>query len=126
MVVVCIGAEHTGVTVTGVTYGGKTMTIAVSNETVSTSTYQIDQICYILDANLSSNGVNTVTVTTIANGGTMSEICGFCSEYTGEKQTAPEAASIAAQFSGNTITDTNSPSANSWVISPAGAGDVGS
>ena len=113
------GAEHSGVTVSGVTYGGRAMTLAVSTETVSTAVYQIEEIWYILEANLPSNGANTVTVTTVANGGTMSEICAFCSEYAGVKQTAPEATSVAAQFSGNTITDTNSPSANSWVISPA-------
>jgi hypothetical protein len=123
-IVVCLGAEHSGTTVSGVTYGGTAMTLAVSYETPATGTKMLNQIWYLLEANLPANGAKTVTIT--ANGGSISEITGFCSEYTGVKQSAPEATNGVSQTSGNAITNTISPTANAWVISIAGAGDVGS
>jgi hypothetical protein len=125
LVVVCLGTEHTGITVSGVTYGGKAMTLAVSTQTLSTGSYMLNQIWYILEANLPSNGANNVIVTATANGGGMTDISGFCSEYTGVKQSAPEATNGVSQLSGNTITNTISPTTNSWVISTAGSGNVG-
>ncbi len=125
LVVVCLGSEHNGITVSGVTYGGNAMTLAVSYESPAAGTKMLTQIWYILEANLPANGAKTVTVT--ATGITTGlEVHALCSEYTGVAQIAPEATNGVSQTSGNTITNTISPSANSWVISAAGAGDVGS
>jgi hypothetical protein len=126
MIAVCIGIEHSGVTVNSVTYGGRTMTRAVSYEASSSGVYMLTQIWYLLEANLPANGARTVTVTATANGGSISEVSAFCAEYNGVKQSAPEDTDGVSQYSGNTITNTISPSTNSWVISSSGAGDVGS
>jgi hypothetical protein len=125
IVVVCFGAEHSGITVSGVTYGGKAMTLAVSFETPETGTKFLSQIWYILEANLPGNGANTVTVT--ATGSTSGlEVNGLCSEYTGVTQGAPEATNGVSQTSGNTITNTLSPYTDAWVISAMGSGNSGS
>jgi hypothetical protein len=55
----------------------------------------------------------------------MTDISGFGSEYTGVKQSAPEATNGLSQFIGNKITNTISPTTNAWVVSTAGAGNVG-
>jgi hypothetical protein len=123
LVVVCLGAEHNGITVSGVTYGGNAMTLAVSYESPASGTKYLSQIWYILGANLPANGATTVTVT--ATGDTTSlEVNAFCSEYTGVTQAAPEATNGVSQTSGNTITNTFSPSANAWVISAMGSGNT--
>ena len=125
LVIVCFGSEHNGITVSGVTYGGNTMTLAVSFETPASGTKFLSQIWYILEANLPANGAKTVTIT--ATGSTTGlEVNAFCSEYTGVMQGAPEATTGVSQTSGNTIINTVSPSTDAWVISAAGAGNVGS
>jgi chitodextrinase len=54
------------------------------------------------------------------------EVNGFCSEYTGVAQGAPEATNGISQFNGNTISNTINPSDDAWVISIAGSGSAGS
>ncbi len=125
VVIVCLGSEHSGITVSGVTYGGNAMTLAVSKETPGSGTKFLSQIWYILDANLPGTGAKTVTVT--ATGSTSGlEVNGFCCEYTGVTQGAPEATDGVSQTSGNTITNTISPSTDAWVISAMGSGNSGS
>ena len=124
IVIVCFGSEHNGIAVSGITYGGKAMTLAISFETPASGTKFLSQIWYILEANLPGNGAKTVTIT--ATGSTSNlEVNGFCSEYTGVAQNAPEVTNGASQTSGNTITNTVSPSTNAWVISAMGSGNTG-
>jgi len=123
MVVVYLSAEHNGITISEVTYGGNAMTLATSYET-GTTTRMMTQIWYILEANLPANGARTVAIS--ADGYyTTQEISAYCAEYAGVKQSAPEATNGVAQISGNTITNTISPSSNSWALSVMGCGNIG-
>jgi hypothetical protein len=125
LIVVCLAFEHSGITVSGVTYGGNTMILAVSFESPASGTKCLSQIWYILEVNLPSIGAKTVTVTATGSS-TALEVNAFCSEYTGVKQSAPDATTGISQTTGTTITNTISPSPNSWVVSAMGAGNVGS
>ena len=124
IVVVYLGVEHNGASVSGVTYGGRTMTLATSKEVSSLGTYMLCQIWYILEANLPANGAQTVAVT-MTGSNTGLEMDARCAEYTGAKQSAPEATNGASQLTGPTITNTISPSTNSWVLSVSGSGNTG-
>jgi hypothetical protein len=124
MVVVYLGVEHNGASVSGVTYGGRTMTLATSKEVSSLGTYMLCQIWYILETNLPANSAQTVAVT-MTGSNTGLEMDARCAEYTGVKQSAPEATNGASQLSEYTITNTISPSTNSWVLSVSGSGNSG-
>jgi hypothetical protein len=124
IVVVYLGVEHNGASVSGVTYGGRTMTLAKSNEVSSLGTSILCQIWYILEANLPANVAQTVAVT-MTGSNTGLEMDARCAEYTGVKQSTPEATNGASTLSLNTITNTISPSTNSWVLSVSGSGNSG-
>jgi len=129
IIAVCFGAEHSGITVSGVTYGGNAMTLAVSAETAPSGTKYLCQVWYILEANLPANGVKTVTIT--ATGSTTGlEVNGFCAEYSGVNQAVPEATDsdvvIGDSTANRTITSTISPSTGAYVISAVGCGNPGS
>jgi hypothetical protein len=125
LVVVSVGIENgANYDVTSVTYGGNTMIKAVDGATGTTGFIMLVEIWYILEANLPSNGAQTVVIT---GSGTETEfeINGFCSEYTGVTQSAPEKVNATA-YTGTdkTITNTITPSNNAWVISCVGCGNT--
>ena len=124
LVVVCIGIENGDtIDVDSVTYGGVAMTLAVEGITGTTGFRCLAEIWYILESNLPSDGANTVQITC---SGTVYEleVNGFCAEYTGVEQGAPEATAEHGQTTGATITNTISPSDNAWVISAVGCGNA--
>jgi len=126
IIIVAIGIENGDtVDVSNMTYGGTTMTLAVERITGTSGFRCLSEIWYILENDLPSDGSQTVEVNCSGTPNTL-EINGFCSEYTGVTQGAPEATNGASQFSGNTISNTISPSDDAWVISIAGSGNAGS
>jgi len=125
LVVVSVGIENGNtIDVDSVTYGGQTCTKAIDHITGASGFRFLAEIWYILDADLPSDDSQTVAITC---SGTVSqlEVNGFCSEYTGVTQGAPEATDGDSQTAGSTITNTISPSDNAWVISGGGSGNVG-
>ena len=127
LVVVSVGIENNGnYDVASVTYGEQSMTKAVDKATGTTGYIYLCEIWYILEANLPSNGAKTVTITGSGTASFDMEINGFCAEYTGVNQGAPEATNGVSQTTGATITNTISPSNNAWVISAVGSGNTGS
>jgi hypothetical protein len=125
LVVVCVGIENNGeIDVSTVTYGGQSMTKAVDYISGTSGFLYLCEIWYILEDDLPSDGSQTVTITCTGTAASM-EINGFCAEYTGVAQCAPEATHGVSQTSGYTITNTISPSTDAWVISIVGSGNVG-
>jgi hypothetical protein len=128
MVVVCAGIENSDtIDVSSVTYGGVGMTKAVEGITGTTGFRYLAEIWYILEADLPSDGSNTVQINASGTAYEL-EVGGFCAEYTGVEQGAPEATDNTDEPSpaDNTIENTISPSDNAWVISIAGSGNAGS
>lgn len=123
MVVVCIETENINThSISSVTYGGQAMTQAV---TYTGGTYNIAAVYYILEVNLPSDGSNTVVITLTGTASTPYQF-GYCAEYTGVHQSSPEAINTAYQTTGNTISNTISPSTGAWVISSMACGNTGS
>ena len=126
IVIVSIGVENGNTTdVSTVTYGGVTMTLAVERITGTSGFRSLCEIWHILENDLPSDGLQTVEITCSGIAYEL-EVNGFCSEYTGVTEGAPEATDGASQLSGNTISNTISPSDGAWVISIAGSGNAGS
>jgi len=128
LVVFAIGIENGDtIDVDSVTYGGVAMTKAVEGITGTSGYRFLAEIWYILESDLPSDGAQNVVITC---SGTVSslEINGFCAEYTGVNQGAPEATDNTDEPSppDATIENTISPSADSWVVSVAGCGNSGS
>jgi len=123
IVIVSIGVENGDtIDVSTVTYGGVTMTLAVEGIVSSTGFFFLCEIWYILESDLPSDGSQTVEITCSGTPYEL-EVNGFCSEYTGVTQGAPEATAEHNQTIGTTITNDISPSDNAWVISAVGAGN---
>jgi len=126
IVIISIGIENGDtIDVSNVTYGGTTMTLAVERITGTSGFRYLSEIWYILENDLPSDGSQTIEVNCSGTANAL-EVNSFCSEYTGVAQGAPEATNGAAQLSGNTISNTISPSDDAWVISIAGSGNAGS
>ncbi|MHA2032582.1 MAG: hypothetical protein ACW99Q_24700, partial [Candidatus Kariarchaeaceae archaeon] len=121
MVVVYTGLENNGaMDIDSVTYGGQAMTQAVEDEVVSGFRNRVE-IWYILEANLPSEGSNTVSISSTGTPSTL-ENYGICMQYNGVFQSAPEATDGISQTVGTTITNTISPSTDSWVLSAVVSG----
>jgi len=126
IVIVSIGVENGNtIDVSTVTYGGVTMTFAVEGITGTSSFRYLSEIWYILEADLPSEGSQTVAITFTGTASSL-EVNAFCSEYTGVSQGAPEATAEHHQTMGTTITNDISPSENAWVLSVIGSGNTGS
>jgi len=126
IVIVSIGVENGDtIDVSTVTYGGVTMTLAVERITGTSGFRYLCEIWYVLENDLPSDGSQTVEINCSGTAYEL-EVNGFCSEYTGVTQGAPEATNGTSQLSGNTISNTISPSDDSWVISISGSGNAGS
>ncbi len=103
------------------TYGGQTMVEAIT-QTTGTTTTQVLSIFYLLETNLPSNGANTVA---ISYTGTVTEVNAWCGQWDGVSQATPEATDETVWVSGQTISNTISPSTDAWVISTIGEGNSG-
>ncbi len=128
LVVISVGVENNGdVGTVSVTYGGQSTTLAVEGRTAMAGYIYYCGIFYILEASLPSEGSQQVSISITGTPSTM-EINGFCSEYTGVTQGAPEATDNTDEPSpvDDTIENTISPSTGAWVISAVGCGNVGS
>lgn len=126
IVIVSIGVENGDtIDVSTVTYGGVTMTLAVEGITGTSGFRYLGEIWYILENDLPSDGSQTVEINCSGTPYEL-EVNGFCSEYTGVTQGAPEATADHNQTTGATITNDISPSDNAWVISVVGSGNAGS
>jgi len=126
LVVVSIAIENGDtIDVSSVTYGGVAMIKAIDWITGTSGFRYLCEIWYILEADLPSDGSNTVLITASGTASSL-EHNGYCAEYTGVEQVAPEATDGAHTSSSFTVTNTISPSDNAWVISAVGAGNVGS
>jgi hypothetical protein len=128
LVVISVGIENNGdVGTVSVTYSGQSMTLAVEGKTATTGYIYYCGIFYILEANLPSEGSQQVSISITGTPLTM-EINGFCSEYAGVTQGAPEATDNTDEPSpaNDTIENAISPSTGAWVISAVGCGNVGS
>ncbi len=84
--------------------------------------YYLCEIWYILEADLPSDGSQTVVIDCSGTPYEL-EVNGFCAEYTGVEQVAPEATD-ANNTTSSPISNTISPSDNAWVISTAGSGNT--
>lgn len=126
IVIVSIGVEN-GYTidVSTVTYGGVAMTVAVEGITGTSGFVYLAEVWYILENDLPSDGAQTVEINCTGTEYEL-EVDGFCSEYIGVTQGAPEATDDQSQIAGTTITNVISPSDGAWVISVVGAGNAGS
>ncbi|MCW4001640.1 MAG: hypothetical protein NWE97_00410 [Candidatus Bathyarchaeota archaeon] len=126
IVIITIGIENGNTTdVDSVAYGGQACTKAIDHIGITAGGFRyLVEIWYILDADLPSDGSQTVNVTCSGIIYEL-EVNAFCSEYAGVTQGVPEATHGYNQTSGSTITNTISPSDNAWVISGVGAGNVG-
>jgi hypothetical protein len=126
IVIVSVGVENGDtIDVSTVTYGGVTMTLAVEGITGTSGFRCLAEVWYLLENNLPSEGSQTVEITFSGTAYEL-EVNGFCSEYTGVTQGAPEATAAHNQTTGTTITNNITPSDNAWVISVVGAGNAGS
>ncbi|MDH5780862.1 MAG: DUF2341 domain-containing protein, partial [Candidatus Bathyarchaeota archaeon] len=126
IVIVSIGVENGDtIDVSTVTYGGVTMILAVEGITGTSDFRYLCEIWYILENDLPSDGSQIVEITCSGTAYEL-EVNGFCSEYTGVTQGAPEATAEHNQTTGTTITNDISPSDNAWVISAVGSGNAGS
>jgi len=125
IVIVSIGVENGDtIDVSTVTYGGVTMTLAVEGITDTSPFSFLAEIWYILENDLPSDGSQNVEITCSGTAYEL-EVNGFCSEYAGVTQGAPEATAEHNQTTGTTISNDISPSDNAWVISVVGAGNTG-
>lgn len=135
LIVVCVGGETTLADTspiwypTSVTYGGQAMTQAARAETTETASGYSNNssgLWYILEANLPANGLQTIQVNGTGPNSSV-ELFGVCALYQGVFQGALDA--TASNFinapSGNTITNTISPTVGSWVISSYVSGNTG-
>jgi len=123
MVAVSVGIENGNtVDVTSVTYGGVACTKAIEHITGIIDFRYLCEIWYILEADLPSDGSQTVQ---ISASGTAYELehNGYCAEYTGVNQGVPEATN-GANTTSSPVTNTISPSTAAWVISVAGSGNT--
>lgn len=126
VVVVDVGIENAAdIDVSGITYGGVAMTKAKDQSTAASGTRNIAESWYLLEADLPSEGSNTVAITCSGSASSL-EINGWCSELGNIAQSAPEATDGDSQTSGNTITSTISPSTDAWVVSVLSCGNAGS
>ena len=124
MVVVSVGIENgADAVLSSVTYGGQTMTSAVTDQTGTSGYIYLTALFYILEANLPSDGSNTVAITYTGTA-TSPEINGWCGQYTGVTQGLPEATDSTLWTTGTSIANTISPSTNAWVISAVGYGNA--
>jgi len=125
MVAVSVGIENNGdIDVSSVTYGGVAMTKAIDIATGTSGYIYLTEIWYILEANLPSDGSQTVAITLSTAGSSDMEINALCAEYTGVNQGVPEATDSISSTA-NPIVNTISPSTDSWVISAVGVGNKG-
>jgi hypothetical protein len=124
VVVVCYGAEHAGATISSVTYGGYTMSLASSIETAAPGTKYVGGIWYILNANLAESGASTVRVISTGSA-TGLENNALCLELSGVTQNTPELVATNYSSVSTTITSTISPSSGAWAISCIGCGQAG-
>lgn len=127
-VIVYIIAENGNtIDVSGVTYGGKAMTQAVGGSSASSGFRQYSSLWFIDEADLPSNGAQTVAVT-FTGTGSSPEYSIFCAEYEGIAQGAASETDIDAQTSGSTITNnvTAPLISTEWVFSIANSGNTGS
>jgi hypothetical protein len=126
IVIVSIGVENgDSIDVFTVTYGGVAMTLAVEGITGTSGFRYLTEVWYLLENDLPSDGLHTVEINCTGTSYEL-KVNGFCSEYTGVSQVAPEATDEHSQTIGNTTTNDISPSDNAWVISVVGAGNAGS
>ena len=125
MVVVAVGVENAVALndpPTSVTYGGVSMTRAISHAADNGTAFRAyAEIWYILEANLPADGARDVVISISGTPNTI-EINGFAAEYTGVSQGAPEATHGVTATSGTVVTNTISPSSGAWVISAIDAG----
>lgn len=118
---ICIENGDT-IDVSTMTYGGVTMTKGIEGITGTTGFRELVEIWYILEANLPSDGLKTVTVTMTGISNALVSLA-YCAQYIGVYQGVPEASHQTQQTTGATITNTISPSNGSWVLSTVGAGN---
>ena len=119
MILVTAQSEANSANDISATYGGQTMVEAIT-QTTGTTTTMVLSIFYILEANLPSDGANTVSVTYT---GTVTEVNAWCGQWDGVSQTTPEATDETVWTFGTTIANTISPSTDAWVISTVGYGN---
>jgi hypothetical protein len=135
MIVVGVGGETTLAdtspiwVATSVTYGGQAMTQAVraaTTETASGYSNNSSELWYILEEDLPADGLQTIQVNGTGPNSSV-ELFGVCALYQGVLQEAPEAndSIFINSPSGNTITNTISPSTGSWVRSSYVSGNTG-
>lgn len=116
-IVVGIGVENIDtIALGGITYGGAGMTLAASYLSGTSGARNYVGIYYLLEADLPSNGSNTVAITLIGTVSSLGSVA-YCAEYSGVYQSAPEATSTAYQTGSQTVTNTISPSTGAWVFS---------
>ena len=115
---------------TSVTYGGVAMTQAARAETTETASgysNNSSELWYILEADLPSNGLQTVQVNGTGPNSTV-ELFGTCTEYENVFQGPPHATDsnfVNAVAPSDTITNTISPAKGSIVRSSYVCGNVG-
>ena len=135
IVVVSVGGETTNADTSpiwyasNVTYGGQAMTQAILAQTTETTgSNNSTSIWYLLDADLPSDGLQTIQVTGAgANAGV--ELFGVCCEYSGVFQGLPQTTAetfVNATAPSDTISNTISPVRDCWVVSSYCCGNVGS
>lgn len=122
IIIFFVGLENNDtISVSSVTYGGVTMTLASSYLSGTTGVRNLAAIYYLLNSSLPSDGAQTVQINLSGTASTLFSIIG-CGEYTGVAQTAPEATDTKYETSNQTITNTISPSTGAWVLSVAESG----
>ena len=132
IIVVSVGGETNGIVsaawnVTSMTYGGQVMTKAVSTKTTEPSNGASSEIWYIKEADLPSDGANTVQVNG-QDGGTAVFLFGLCAEYSGMDQGSLDVTNGVFENStvvDDTIENSISPSNDAWVISTYACGNLG-
>jgi len=113
LVVVMIAAENSGATLTGVTYGGVAMTMAVRGP----DTVDKAEIWYILEANLPADGVNSVALTWDQTTGEHCMV--YVKQYQNVSQAAPEDTDTANEepIADGNIATTVTPTSGALVVS---------
>jgi hypothetical protein len=114
-------ANSDTISVSSITYGGVTMTLAAQYLSGTSGARNLTGIWYLLNASLPTDGSKSVAVTLSGTASSLQTIT-FCAEYTGVSQTAPEATNTAYETSLQTVTNAISPSTGAWVISVVSSG----
>lgn len=125
-VIVMVAAENgAAIDVSGVTYGGQAMTLAVDYEQPVTGYRQFCAIWYIDEADLPSDGVQTIAVT-FAGTNTSCEYSIYCAEYTGIAQGSPDDTDTNYQTTSPIANTLSAIATGAWAFSVASCGNTGS